>query len=302
MDMHILGKKSNQQGFTLIEFMIASVIFMVVMSSGSDFFNNMNRSAVVNSELTDVQQDIRAAMLTLVRDISMAGYGTTSASTCTNAITPTNLSTGPDQISMASMGNVLTTLTVAAAPGDTKITVASALTAGTISINGIKTTTAAAGTNPTISPAIDASGEGFPIGTQILNPTCVEYDVNTGTRELSRSVGGVASVLASGVLDMQFAYALDADGDNLIDDANLSGGFDTGDFVNTTTDPASIRLVRVSLFVQTNQSDDRYINGAAVTLEDHDPTGDAGYTLAAYQPFRSRVLTRIVRPHNIGLP
>ncbi len=303
IQMKLLGKKSNQTGFTVLEFLIASTIFVVVMAAGSDFFNNMNRSAVVNSALTDVQQDARAAMLTLVRDISMAGYGVTSFGACPNAITPTNSNSGPDGISIANMATIATTLAAPGAPGNAKITLAD-LVEGTISFNGIRTATAVldVGTTVNISPALDSSGEQYPAGTPILTPGCVVYSLNPATRELSRTIGGVGSVLASGVMDMQFAYALDANGDGRIDDANLSGAYDAGDFVNLPADLSSIRLVRVSLYLQTGQGDPRYILGVPETLEDHDPTTDGGYDLADYQPFRSRVLTRIVRPRNIGLP
>ncbi|MFQ5587260.1 MAG: PilW family protein [Nitrospiria bacterium] len=302
--MALFGKRSNQHGFTVLEFLIATTVFVTVMAAGSDFFNSMNRSSVVNSELTDMQQDVRAAMLTLVRDISMSGYGTSSFGACNNPITPTNSSSGPDAISVVSMSTAATTLAAAAAPGASSLTLAPPAVVGTISLNGIRTTTAvlSAGTTVNINPPLDISGETYPVGTQVLTPSCIQYSVNPVTRDLTRTVGGVGSILASGVIDMQFAYALDANGDGRIDDANASGSFDAGDFVNLPLNLDTIRLVRVSLYLQTIQPDRNYGNGAPITLEDHNPTTDPGYTLAAYQPFRSRILTRIVRPRNIGLP
>ncbi len=301
--MVLSQKKLNQKGFTILEFLIATTVFVIVMSAGSEFFNNMNRSAVVNSQLTDVQQDVRSAMLTLVRDISMAGYGVTSFGACPNPITPTNSSSGPDGISIANLATIATTLAAPGAAGSGKLTL-NDLVVGTISLNGIKTTTAVldSGTTVNINPALDASGENYAANTPVLTPGCVSYAVNPATRELTRTVDGVGSVLASGVIDMQFAYALDANGDGRIDDANLSGAFDEGDFVNLPTTLDAIRLVRVSLYVQTSRADPNYTNGTPITLEDHDPTTDTGYNLINYQPFRSRILTRIVRPRNIGLP
>lgn len=308
-----IKSKLNQAGFTLIEFMISTTVFVIVLSSGSSFFNNLNRSAVVNHEIVDMQQDIRMAMVTLVRDISMAGYGIAESGfgACGNGIVPTNSSTGPDAIAVASMSTIAGNLTAIASPGATQLTIGPALgvpPVGQISIDGITTVNAvlSAANVVNIDPALTGSaggvGENYPIGTQILTPSCVQYAVNPITRQLMRNVDGVESLLADGVLDMQFAYALDSNGDNLIDDADGSGAFSTGDFVNAPGNLGDIRLIRVSLFIQTTRSDSKYILGTPVTLEDHDPTTVAGYSISNYQPFRSRVLTRIVRPRNIGLP
>lgn len=300
MAFNLTKYRSNQKGFTLLEFMISTTVFVIVISAGSDFFNNLNRSSAVNEEMVDMQQDIRVAMLTLVRDISMAGYNTTSFGNCTNALTPVNASNGPDTISVVSMSNIATTLTTVAAPTASQLILASNVT-GSISLNGILATNAVGtGSTVTITPPL-AQGETYPVGTPILTPSCIEYQVDTNNRQLTRTVNGVQTVLANGVLDMQFAYALDANEDGLIDDTNTNGTFDSSDFVNLPTDLDAIRLVRVSLFVQPNLADERYTQGAPETLEDHDPTNDTGYDITTYQKYRSRVLTRVVRPRNIGI-
>lgn len=299
--------KANQHGFTVIEFMIATTVFVVVIAAGSSFFGNFNRAAIVNEEMVDMQQDIRIAMVTLTRDIALAGYQTTAFGACGNALTPVNANNGPDTISIVTMGNIVSSLTATALPGAAQLTIGPAAgvpPVGQISLNGITSTNAVinAGNVVNINPPLAGSGETYPIGTQILTPTCIQYAVDPVTRQLTRTVNGVANLLASGVLDMQFAYALDVNEDNLIDDANGSGVFDAGDFVNAPGNPADIRLVRVSLFIQTSRSDANFINGTPMTLEDHDPTTVPGYSIANYQAFRSRVLTRIVRPRNVGLP
>jgi|GEM_PF-5942065 len=303
-----MKSKLNQHGFTVIEFMIATAVFAIVLAAGSGFFGNLNRSAVVNEELVDMQQDIRTAMITLVRDISMAGYGTNAFGACGNPITPTNLSNGPDAIAIASMGTIAGNLSAVALPGATQLTIGAGADIppiGQISIDGITNVQAVrVGTTNVvdIDPMLEGAGETYPVGTPILTPSCIQYTVDPVARQLIRNVDGNASLLADGVLDMQLAYALDADDDNLIDDADLSGAFDDGDFVDLPGNFADIRLVRVSLFIQTSRADPNYVLGAPVTLEDHDPTTDPGYDINNYQPFRSRVLTRIVRPRNIGLP
>lgn len=306
--------KLNQNGFTLIEFMIATAVFVSVIAAGSGFFSNLNRSAIVNEEMVDMQQDIRMAMVTLVRDISMAGYGINpSFGACGTGLTPTNSNTGPDAIAVASMSNVAGTLGVAALTGATQLTILASPPAvvpplGQISIDGIKTVNAvlSAGNVVNITPVLTGAaggvGENYAIGTQILTPSCIQYTVDTAARTLNRNVDGVVSLLANGVLDMQFAYALDANDDNLIDDTDGNGTFSAGDFVSVPATLGDIRLVRVSLFIQSARNNTNYVLGAPLPLEDHDPTTDVGYDIINYSPFRSRVLTRIVRPRNIGLP
>ncbi|MBN4054098.1 PilW family protein [Nitrospira defluvii] len=304
MKHNLFRRRLNEEGFTVIEFLIASTVFIVVMAAGSEFFGSLNSLSTRNVQVTEMQQDIRAAMITLVRDISMAGYGTTSTGVCSNALTPTNSSSGPDSIDIATFGTLATTLSAATSAEASSLSLV-AQTLGTISINGIRTVTAIAGTgnDVNISPILPP-GESYPAGTAILTANCIQYSLDTATRELTRTVDGTGSVLAEGIIDIQFAYALDADGDGLIDDADSDGAFDTDDFINnpSAANLDNIRLVRVSIISHTLRPDPKYSDGAPLTLEDHNPTSDTGYSIADYQAYRSRLLTRIVRPRNIGLP
>lgn len=64
----------NQSGFTLIEVLIAAVIAAIVVGAGFQVFINHNKSQVIQSGITNMQQNARAAVDELVHNIRRAGY------------------------------------------------------------------------------------------------------------------------------------------------------------------------------------------------------------------------------------
>ena len=69
---HISLRCSNQ-GFTLIELMIAMVVSLLALAAIYSTFLAQHRSYQVQSETSDMQQNIRAAMYFMEREIRMAG-------------------------------------------------------------------------------------------------------------------------------------------------------------------------------------------------------------------------------------
>ena len=67
----------NNKGFTLIELMIVIVIALVVMAGTYYAFEFQHRTYITEEEITDMQQNLRAAMLMLERDIRWAGFDPT---------------------------------------------------------------------------------------------------------------------------------------------------------------------------------------------------------------------------------
>ncbi len=115
--MKILSSK----GFTLIELMLAMVISSVVAMAAYSIFATSNWSADVQGQVSAAQQNARAGMEQLARDIRGAGFGLPedSATTLkisftdipvgmpnplTAPITITNSSTGPDTITILGIG------------------------------------------------------------------------------------------------------------------------------------------------------------------------------------------------------
>jgi prepilin-type N-terminal cleavage/methylation domain-containing protein len=61
-------------GFTLIEVLVAMVVTMIIMAGAYSAFLSQQKSTVVQTNVSDIQQNLRAAMDFLARDIRMAGY------------------------------------------------------------------------------------------------------------------------------------------------------------------------------------------------------------------------------------
>ena len=65
---------SSQKGFSLIELMVAMAITSVVMAGIYTFYHNQLKTHITQQEMVDMQQDARAAMYMMTREIRMAGY------------------------------------------------------------------------------------------------------------------------------------------------------------------------------------------------------------------------------------
>ena len=69
------GEKSRwQSGFTLIEILIATTISMVVIGGMFSLYTSHLKTRTVQNSMLDMQQNLRAAMYLMGRDIRMAGY------------------------------------------------------------------------------------------------------------------------------------------------------------------------------------------------------------------------------------
>ena len=69
-------KRPKDQGFTLIELIVAMAISLVVMAAIFTTFKSQQDSFVVQTQVSATQQNLRAAMYMITRDIQMAGYYT----------------------------------------------------------------------------------------------------------------------------------------------------------------------------------------------------------------------------------
>ena len=84
----------RDQGVTLIELLIAMVIATLLVAAMYSFFLTQQRTYAVQDNVSEMQQNARMALLTLVRTVRMAGYG--APASCT--IAPVNSTTGSDGI------------------------------------------------------------------------------------------------------------------------------------------------------------------------------------------------------------
>jgi len=69
--------RNNTAGFTLIELLIVMAIFMIVVGAMYGVFESSNRSHAIQNEVVDAQNNLRAAVGLLTRELRMAGYDST---------------------------------------------------------------------------------------------------------------------------------------------------------------------------------------------------------------------------------
>ncbi len=123
--------KPEEQGFTLIEIMVATAITSVIVLAGMAALTMTGKAVRANEQVSDSQQNARMAMELIAHDIKMAGFGPqidlsknpAPVGDCGIAGTPVPIlpgdnnptagvsDTGPDQISL------MVPLTVYPAPG-----------------------------------------------------------------------------------------------------------------------------------------------------------------------------------------
>jgi type IV pilus assembly protein PilW len=77
-----MNTESNQ-GFTLIELLVAMTIGLVVMAAVSMTFRSQQKSYILQEQVAAMQQNLRAAMFCIEREIRMAGYDPTFSTNAT---------------------------------------------------------------------------------------------------------------------------------------------------------------------------------------------------------------------------
>ncbi|MBI5327109.1 MAG: PilW family protein [Deltaproteobacteria bacterium] len=113
----------KQQGFSLVELLVAMVVASIVGMAGYVIFSSSSWSYKVQEDVSEVQQNVRVATDMLAKDIRLAGFGlpdppfslTIGSQTFTSPITVTNSSTGPDTITVVGIGFEAGTLLIGAA-------------------------------------------------------------------------------------------------------------------------------------------------------------------------------------------
>lgn len=67
----------NQKGFTLIEFVVTMAIMGIVLAGIYSVYYSQQRSFIVQDEVAEMQQNLRAAMFFMAKEIRMAGCNPT---------------------------------------------------------------------------------------------------------------------------------------------------------------------------------------------------------------------------------
>jgi Tfp pilus assembly protein PilW len=68
------GRQSRAAGFTVLELLIASAIFMILLGALTSYFVTSNKAMAVTETLSNRQQEVEAAVNVLSYDLGLAGY------------------------------------------------------------------------------------------------------------------------------------------------------------------------------------------------------------------------------------
>ena len=67
--------KQAEQGFTLVEIMVATAVTSVIVLAGMAALTMTGKAVRANEQTSDAQQNARMAMEMITHDIKMAGFG-----------------------------------------------------------------------------------------------------------------------------------------------------------------------------------------------------------------------------------
>lgn len=280
---------SNNKGYTLIELMIAIVIGLILISAASVTYVAQNRSYVAQDSVSEVNTQSKIAHDLILDDIRSAGFGAPGdmdvmpVNGLTSVITAVDSDVTPDAITIVSGFSVIGHLQCKMEPFNTNlcgqdsdtITLSdtSGLVAGDVlSIDGIETALiqSISGANVTLDRRLIAP---YDAGRPVYHVQDVTYSVD-GSMGLWKE----AEAIADSIEDLQFAYAVDADGDGDIDDQNADNAFGPEDFIDSPADFSSIRAIRVNILARTEKGDVNYESQgnppASIENRVHGPTGD----------------------------
>jgi prepilin-type N-terminal cleavage/methylation domain-containing protein len=256
-------KFKKDQGMTLVELLVALVISGLLLAAAYRTFISQQKTFVVQDQVVDMQQNMRAAINRMMTDIRMAGFGNVSmvlpvtigANTFNNAVNLNTPTAGALTIVSATGGAA--TLTTLASMGQNQITV-STLTDATgnplfdtvnrkyICIGGLESYTITSIDSGTKTVTLNGTLLfTHPIGTPVFTIKALTYQVavvsGTPTLLKDENMGNGLQPQADNIENLQFIY-LDASG-------------------NLTANPPDIRIIRVSLTARAERQDPDLHNG-----------------------------------------
>jgi type IV pilus assembly protein PilW len=251
-------KLRSEAGVTLVELLVAGAAFTLVSLAAFAVLQSGQRSAVMNDQTVQVQQNVRLGMDLVARDLRMAGFGNPIAgglpAGCAGIINPTEnqagADNGPDSVQFVTAGQAVGTLAVDYIAG-TNIQVnnmdPNIANGQILSIEGVFTA-AVIGVVPAVPPAAGsvtlsraiAAPIALQAGSTVVRLDCIRYSVSGGgvtpPYQLLRQVGpGPSVAIVDGIESLQLAYALDANNDGTIDDLSGANGVDCKDFIPNDT-------------------------------------------------------------------
>jgi prepilin-type N-terminal cleavage/methylation domain-containing protein len=308
--------KKKDKGVTLIELMIVLVIAAILVAGIYSLMITQQRSYYVQDQVVGVQQDARAALNIMARDIRMAGFvtGRGSGTGFTDgassfilasqpagdnysfAVEPRNIANAPDSITVVlgvtDLGVVQSlagTTTGSDVTLDTATTVALTLVAFDMQPGRLYNATRVDGTH--ISVTNLPPGDKI-IGGKAYSVEVITYSVANGILFRNNNNGGGPQPLAGDgtttvVEDLQCAYQVDGD----------TTWYNTAAAAGKTN--ADIRMIRINITVRTAVQDATVQDASAAAQFNQPALEDHTAGLNGPDGFRRRVYTTEVKARNL---
>ncbi|MEA3386753.1 MAG: PilW family protein [Thermodesulfobacteriota bacterium] len=277
------------RGFTLVELVVSMFIAGIVLIAIFTVFKSQQKSYLIQDQVTEMQQNIRAAMDIMVRDIRMAGYSHGAPGFGITDIRPRDKAYSVDI---------------------------------TITGNGALEFTADFDDNGTLSggETISYSVYDFPVGTGGDGINDLGRNSGGGRQLVAENIEALGFAYAfdadgDGILDtynvvgnQQVIWAVDSDGDNDLDrnlDTNGNGDIDENDgpglggngLIGGTAipdvNPQDIRAVHIWMLARTEHGDNSFLNTKTYTV--------GNKVITPNNNLRMRLLTTTVKCRNMGL-
>ena len=270
--MHKTKKIFNNSGFSLIEIVVTLAITGVVSAAIFSVYNISLKTNTTQIQVADVQQDVRAGLFLMTRELRMAGYDTSRLAGSGITITSTDFSPGDNQVQFTSDLNGDGDLT------DTDENVRYAL----YPEDGMTKL----GRNVTGAPAPLVEN------AQALG---IAYAIDDGSGHLRTNASGTIWAVI-GANGNWFDLDDNEDGNiDAVDDAadGATDGVITGRDLLIAADTDEIRAVKVWLLARSQAPDNSYTNNQEYVV---------GNSVLTYNDnFRRRLLTSTVKCRNMGL-
>lgn len=281
MDVKSIARAARDRGgFTLVEVLVTAAVLGVLLTSVLGIFNAQQKTYTVQTAVSDMQQNGRAALGILARDIRSGGFGVpneaallvVNSNSAPDSITVTGDYAGGESTEVLTHNKASKYFTVASGvygadavgsemmlfdDSDYHAVTVSAFTSG--ATDRLDYDTSSSPINYSVGQNKDYTG-----GTA-TTASPRTYQIDTSIAGRPRLMRGGA-VIAEDIEDLQIAYGLDADGDGVVEA-----------WSSAPSDATEVRLVRVSLIARSAAPDPNW-NGSRPGLEDRPPAGAAdGY-------------------------
>jgi len=311
----------KQRGFSLVELLVSILLAMTLLTAAYSVYFGASRVSKFQTQIARMQDNARMAMDVLAQNFRRAGFtinynnypiGTTVGGLASK-IVPVNSTTGPDSVSLAGIpGSTVHYLTQEAAPGSRTLYLDTASGVTTTSVIALSYTHSALVNKITGTGTVELD-TAVPAGSlqmKYYGPTAISH--GTTTVKQPAEVVALTSTrfyidksdpahptlyqdsfpLAEDIEDLQIAYGVDINNNNVIDPGEWTSTpatYNVGGISMNATN--LIYEVRITIVARTSQEDRGWESQSrTITAEDH--------TNNFNDKYHRFVLTRIVKCRN----